>query len=156
MKTINRIRPSKGLQYFIDDFFNHSMSEVLGTPFKTSQPSVNIYEDDKAFFFDFAVPGLTKKDFNIEVEKGILKVSTNKPEAKEQKSESKETESRSISPNYKKQEFNFNGFERSFHIPETADENQIEANYKNGILKLELKKMEADQAHPSTKKIEIS
>ena len=150
MKTINGIRPTKGLQHFLDDFFNHSMSEVLGTPFKTSHPSVNISEDDKAYHFEFAVPGLTKKDFNIQVEKGILKVSTNQLEKLEGEDTSESN------PKYKKQEFNFKGFERSFHIPESADEHQIEAKYKNGILKVELKKVEDDQKNPSSKKIEIS
>ncbi len=154
MKTINRMRPSNGLQHFIDDFFNQSISEVLGTAFKTSHPSVNISEDDKTFYFEFAAPGLSKEDFNLEIDKGILTVSTNSKNFEELE-ENQELEDTTNSVKFKRQEFNFSGFKRSFHIPESANESEIKAHYKLGILKITIKKFE-EELNPTKHKIEIS
>jgi len=77
-----------------------------------------------------AAPGLTKDDFNITIEDGVLTVSAEKEEKSEEKQEG-----------YLCKEFSYNTFSRSMILPEMVDENkEVKAQYKDGILKLMLHK----------------
>jgi HSP20 family protein len=96
---------------------------------------MNIKENDEHFEIDVAAPGFTKKDFEISVENGVLRISAeNKEEIEEKKDE------------YTRREFNYNSFSRSFTLPENVNEDEkIEATYKRGILKLVLLKLHEDE-----------
>ena len=96
---------------------------------KTNVPAVNVKETDKNYEIEVSAPGRAKKDFNIAAENGILTISS---ETKEEK-ETKEND-------YTRQEFNYSSFSRSFTLPENANEDDIKANYVDGILKVEVAK----------------
>ena len=82
-----------------------------------------------------AVPGFQKTDFQIEVDNGILSISTEKNENREEYEEG-----------YTFREFGFSSFKRTFNLPETVEEEFINANYMDGILRISLpKKEEAKQ-----------
>ncbi|MBL7912699.1 MAG: Hsp20/alpha crystallin family protein [Bacteroidia bacterium] len=100
-------------------------------------PSVNIKEREQDFKIDLAVPGMDKKDFKIEVENEVLTVSG---ERKEEKSEENE--------NITRREFHYGSFKRSFTLPETADAEKINANYKDGLLSLTVGKREDARLKP--------
>ncbi|MBM1106418.1 Hsp20/alpha crystallin family protein [Aurantibacter crassamenti] len=87
-------------------------------------PAVNIKENEKDYELELSVPGRKKEDFNIEVDNKVLTVSS---DVNTEKDISKE--------NYTRKEFSFTSFKRSFTLPETIDEEKIEANYEDGILK---------------------
>src|SRR5579859_4546974 len=72
-----------------------------------SLPAVNVRETDKNFEIELAAPGLTKKDFKINAENGILTISSEKKEEKEQNEK-----------DYTRKEFSYNSFSRSFTLPE--------------------------------------
>lgn len=122
-----------------DKFFSPGFVEAITKRI----PAANIKESDKKFELELAAPGFEKKDFKIEIENGILKVSAEK---KEEKNEEKK--------NYTKKEFSYNSFERSFVLPESANENSINAGYKDGILTLEISKKE-EALKKSKKEISI-
>ena len=112
-------------------------------PFPTRwTPSVNIKENKTNYVIEVAAPGLTKKDFKVEVEKGVLTISAEKEETKEEKA-----------TNYTRREFSFNSFERTFALPENADAKNITAKYDDGVLKLTMKKIKVKS--PEKKLIEI-
>ena len=94
-------------------------------------PAANITENKGAFSIELAVPGMEKKDFQIDIENGSLTISCKKEEETKKEEE-----------NYTRQEFSYNSFRRSFALPEFVDEENIKANYKNGVLKLALPKNE--------------
>lgn len=108
-----------------EDFFN----DDFGT--WTTVPAVNIKENDKEFSLEFAAPGKAKEDFKIEVDENILKVSSEKQDEKEEKDEK---------GRYTRREFSYHSFVRSFRLPDNVDVDKIEANYKNGILHINLPK----------------
>jgi len=108
-----------------------------------SHPAVNIIETEDDFKIQLAAPGLTKKDFNLNVENETLTISA------EKKVEKVEGET------YNRHEFSFNEFKRTFHLPETIDNQQITANLENGILTVTLAKKEEAKPKPA-KKIEIN
>jgi HSP20 family protein len=116
-------------------FFNDMFEHILKDEKVTWMPAVNIMERENDFKIDLAVPGLDKKDFNIEVENNMLVVSG---ERKEEKLEEKDKVT--------KREFHYGSFKRSFTLPETADEEKINASYNNGVLTVSIaKKEEAKQ-----------
>jgi HSP20 family protein len=96
---------------------------------RQSMPSVNVRETDKSFELDFAAPGLSKKDFKITVDNGVLTISSEKKEEKEE-----------VEKDYTRREFSYNSFSRSFTLPENVNEEDVKAAYEDGILKLHIAK----------------
>lgn len=106
---------------------------------KQSFPPVNVKETEKDYEIEVSAPGRSKKDFNISAENGVLTISSEQREEKEQKEK-----------NYTRKEFSYSSFSRSFALPENANEEDIKANYADGILKLEVSKKVISQ--PKAKK----
>ena len=131
------------MPFYIPDFFEDSLLPVLskGNSFK---PAVNIREDDKNYVLDFAIPGIDKKDLKIDMNEDTLTISS---ETKNETEENKE--------DYRRKEFSYTSFSRSFYIPENVNREKIEANYKDGILTVSLPKHE-EEKNKITRKIEIS
>jgi len=122
--------------FFETDFFSRPgfLDFNMDFPFNrlsTSMPSANIIEMDGEYKLEMAAPGLEKKDFKIEVDNGLLTISSEK---KEEKKEEKK--------NYRRQEFSYQSFSRSFRLPENSVSDKIDAHYENGLLTLTLPKKE--------------
>jgi HSP20 family protein len=94
-------------------------------------PAVNIAETENKFHIELAVPGLKKEDFKINLDKNVLTVSADK-----------KAEATEEGKKYSKREYTYSSFTRSFTLPETADQTNIEAEYTDGILKLNVAKKE--------------
>ncbi|MES2140716.1 MAG: Hsp20/alpha crystallin family protein [Bacteroidota bacterium] len=122
------------------DFNNN----LMNWDFSSKVPSVNITETEKEYKIELAAPGLEKKDFKIEVENKVLIISSEKEE--EKKEEDK---------NYKRREFSYSSFSRSFQLPEDILSDKIDAKYENGILKLSVPKKEVSVSKQK-KEIKIS
>lgn len=116
---------------FFSDVYNLLNDSALGEKFATRIPAVNIAETENEFEVELAVPGLKKEDFKINLEKNILTVSAEKKA--EEVNESKK---------FSKREYSYSSFTRSFTLPQSADQNKIEADYADGILKLTIAKKE--------------
>jgi HSP20 family protein len=111
-----------------DTFFKDS---YINDRVLTKVPAVNISESEEAFEIELAAPGVKKEDFKLNLEKNVLTVST---EQKEQKIE----ETKKVS----RKEFSYSSFSRSFTLPESADQNKINASYESGILYVTIGKKE--------------
>ncbi|WP_111670566.1 Hsp20/alpha crystallin family protein [Algoriphagus litoralis] len=111
----------------LDRFFNDS----VGANLKQFSPAVDIAEDDKSYEIHVAVPGMKKSDFKIDLLDGKLIISGERK--LEEKKEGK---------NFHSIETQFGSFRRSFFIPEDVMEDQVEAVYADGFLKLVLPKKE--------------
>ncbi|MEC8635892.1 MAG: Hsp20/alpha crystallin family protein [Bacteroidota bacterium] len=105
-----------------------------------STPAANIIEADDHFDIQLAVPGKKKNDFKIELEEGILTISS-----KIERNSTEEDNS------FTRKEFGYSSFKRLFNIPETVSTDRISANYKEGILTVSLPKKE--EALPQPKKL---
>ena len=140
IKTMNGNAPSLGTLLSdlldTDSFFNDTYLR------KSWVPSVNVKEDEKCYELDFAVPGLKKDDFKIEVDRGVLTISA------ESKSEKEETDKK-----YTRKEYNYSSFSRSFTLPDNVNEEQLEAKYEDGVLKVVLTKKEEEKSNKKTIKI---
>jgi HSP20 family protein len=107
-------------------------------------PAVNIRENEKDFELEIAVPGQKKEDFNIEVDENVLTISLENKNQGEVKDD-----------NFTRREFSYSSFKRAFTLPETVNEEKINASYTDGILRFTLPKKE--EALPKPKRmIEIA
>ncbi|MEZ4950901.1 MAG: Hsp20/alpha crystallin family protein [Saprospiraceae bacterium] len=111
---------------------------------KSLVPMVNIKETDESYEMAFAVPGMKKEDFNIELKDNMLCVSCEKEVSDEKKEE-----------HFTRKEFSYESFSRSFWLPENVKPEAIKAEYMEGVLKVLVPKMQPKEPNPS-KKIEIS
>ncbi|MDC1377739.1 Hsp20/alpha crystallin family protein [Flavobacteriaceae bacterium] len=123
----------------VDELFNQDM-RVRTSSISSTMPAVNIIEQDTQFLIELAAPGNKKEDFEIEIEDGILSISS-----------SNEEENTSEKETFTRHEFSYNSFRRSFTIPESVDVSTIEANYNEGVLLIKLLKLE--EALPQPKKL---
>ena len=122
-----------------DTLFNDS---VLNDRFVTKTPAVNIAETESEFHIELAVPGLKKEDIKINLDKNVLSVSA------EKKAENVEEGKK-----YSKREYSYSSFVRSFTLPEVADQAKIDAEYTDGILKLNVAKKQ--EAKVQTREISV-
>lgn len=99
----------------------------------TSVPAVNIAENGDAFSLEVAAPGKSKGDFNLELDNGVLTISSE---------EKKENETRENGGRFTRREFSYSSFKRAFSLPETVDPEKISAQYNDGVLKIDLPKRE--------------
>jgi HSP20 family protein len=114
-------------------------TDPFSIDFSSRIPSANINETEKEYKIELAVPGLDKKDFKVAIDNGVLYVSSEREE------ERQEDEA-----NYTRREYSFNSFRRSFSLPENCIEDKIKAKYENGILNLILPKKELTIMKPAS------
>ena len=126
----------------IQDFFDDTMNLGTGT-IGTTLPAVNISETDTDLVIEMAAPGMSKKDFKVEIVDNQLHIGYNR----EKKSESNES-------NQWRREFSFESFERNFTLPTIVESEKIAATYTDGILKISVPKKEEARRKPA-KAIEI-
>ena len=131
-------RNSLILPSLMNDFFKPDWFGGMDTLSKV--PAVNIKENEKDFMLELEIPGFKKEDFNIEVDNDVLTISS---EVKEEKETTNE--------NYTRREFSISSFKRAFTLPETVNEDAINAVYEGGILTLTLPKRE--EALPKPKRM---
>ncbi len=123
-----------------DRFFNDlSLPSFFGEE-RVLVPAFDISEAEKEYVITGEVPGMDVEDLDVTLLDGILTVKGEKKQEKEEKDE-----------NYRRLERHYGSFERSFRIPEKIKADELEATYKDGILRLTLPKAEVDKV----KKIEV-
>lgn len=112
-----------------DEFFKMDPSFV-----NKELPAMNVKEREASFEVELAVPGFSKEEIEITIDDNILCVKG------ENSSEQDTTED-----DYTRREFSSSSFERRMQLPKVVDhQDGITADYKNGVLKIELnKKQEA-------------
>lgn len=144
MNTLARVNSMPTL---FDTFFGPSFAS---RPYITryakptvATPAVNVKDTETAYHIEVAAPGAKKENFSLSVNQHVLTLSfTNEQNTDESKDA------------YLRHEFNFQSFERSFRLPKTVNVEAIKATYTDGILTVELPKME--EPKPEVKQIEIA
>ena len=129
--------------FFLSRLFDDDYSPVVRN-WTNSMPAVNIREDEKKFFLDLAVPGIDKNDLKIDINEDVMTISS------ETKNETEEN-----NDGYKRKEFSYTSFCRSFYIPENVNKEKIEANYKDGVLTVGLPK-QAEEKSKLSRQVKIS
>lgn len=141
--TMMRWNPNSPLADLFEDLFGNEQNEKMERKNYECAPSTNIVEKNEAFELHMAVPGVSKKDIKIDLEKNILSISSEKS-VKEKSDDGTK---------YTRREFAYGTFCRSFTLPETIDSDNIKAEVKDGILTVVLPKKEETRI---SKEIKIS
>ncbi len=128
---------------FWDNFLSKEMMDWGSNNFSstdTTLPAVNVKETDDAFEIEVAAPGMTKKDFKVNLENNVLTISSERKEEKKEEEKGRFT----------RREFSYQSFQRSFTIPENMVEGEkISAKYNDGLLSIHLPKREAVKPKPA-------
>ncbi len=133
MTTKSLSRNGGALPTVFDDFFKpwnewfDTSSSLLNRTLTV--PAVNIVETKDYFNLSFAIPGMKKDDFHIDMDGNMLSVSCEKEESKEEREHK-----------YTRKEYNYSTFNRSFSLPEDVIKDKIQATYTDGVLHLTLPK----------------
>ena len=125
--------------FFRDDFFS-GKDKMNFQLMKT-----DIREDEKSYLLEVDLPGYSKDDIKIDVTDGYLTI--NAKVNNEEKEEKK---------NYVRRERFTGEVTRSFYVGEDIKVDEIKASFKNGILNLEVPKVNPEEKLPEKKYIEIS
>ncbi len=123
-----------GINKVFDDFFNDEFLTKWQSPVRA-----DVRETEKEWIIDAEMPGVDKKDINVEVNEGYLTISV------EQKKEMNEE-----NENYVRRERSCGSYSRTFYL-DNVDEDNIKGAYKDGILTLNLPKAEPEKK----RKVEI-
>ena len=131
---------SNRLNSFFDSRFFPSVWFSEESGLRDWRPVVDIYDEDDKIVIKAEIPGVDKDKINVDVKDGILTLTGERSYENEAKEE-----------NYHRRERAFGRFERSFALPDGLDSDKIDADYKDGVLRIEIPKPEEKKP----KKIEI-
>ena len=123
-------------EMFRDPFFDERESRVMKTDIK---------EKKDKYIIDIDLPGYEKDNIKIEVEDGYLTVHATIDSNKEENDEGK----------FVRKERYMGSCSRSFYVGDDVKEEEIKATFRNGILKLEVPKVEEKKELPEKKYIQI-
>lgn len=135
--------PTTTYRRSMDDFFNDRYRSLLGMSNDFS-PAVNTSEKKESYDIELAAPGLSKDDFNITVNNGILTIASDRSTEKE------ETDN-----GYTSREFSYISFSRSFTLPTDVDDEHINAKYRDGILHIHLPREVVEEENEASRVVPI-
>ncbi len=124
-----------------DSFWNGGFGRDLSV---SKLPAVDIKEHDTSYTLEAEMPGMDEKNLSVKVEDHVLRISSQTVVTNEEKKEEGK---------YLIRERRESSFERSFALPENVDEDNITAEFKNGILTLTIPKSEVAKPKSITVKI---
>ena len=128
----------------VESQFPEVVKSVGVKPYQGSAyPKVNVYEYDDKIGIIAEIPGLDKKQLNVEVENGVLTISGDKHGVPEEKG-----------AKVLRRELKQSSFKRSFELGELLDGDNISANFKDGVLSITVPKTEPEK--PKKKFVKIS
>ncbi len=120
-------------RYDIDSMFDSFLTPSVDM-------KCDIYEKDDKYYIEADMPGMNKADINVDYDNGYLTISA-----------SKSTKDEESTKDYIRQERFYGSMERKFYVGD-VDESLISANFKDGVLKIEVPK---DTIKKNTTKIDI-
>jgi len=98
-------------------------------PLDAFSPRVDVVESDKEVAVSAELPGMDEKEIDVSISRGVLTISGEKREEKEDKGK-----------NYYRMERSYGSFQRSIPLPSEVDEGKAEATFNKGVLTITLPK----------------
>ena len=139
-----------------NDWLNNDFYGTDGLCSNSNVPDVDVTESKDAYTLDMDLPGRTENDVSLELNEGVLTISSEKAETKtiEDKTEKheKHEEKGAEKPQYLLRERRQTSFRRSFTLPKDIDAEGVTAGFKNGVLTVRIPR----KAEVAPRKIQIS
>jgi len=140
-------RPFAGLESFgaqINQLFDQTRGRPLSSASSASAvwyPAVDVLESKDSYLLRAELAGMNKGDINLEVKNGILTISAER-----------KLEELVSGVQYRSVERVAGKFSRSFYLPQTVQQDGIQATYRDGILEIYMPKLE----HAKARKITVN
>jgi HSP20 family protein len=134
-RVFNRFR--REMDRLMSDFFGGEETMEITSVFV---PQMNVAETDKCYEVTLDLPGMTRDDINVELREGNLFISGHREEEREETGKT-----------FRRIERSAGRFMRTIPVGPNVQPDQINAEYKDGVLKVTLPKSEAAQP----KRIEV-
>jgi len=136
--TLVRWKPIRDMANMQDEM-NHAFASIFGPrsgyggteDTGSWNPDVDIVEDNDQVSVSVDLPGINKEDIQVQVEDNVLTIKGERKFAKDENQK-----------NYHHMKRAYGSFYRTFSLPSTVAGDKIKANYKNGVLNIELPKIE--------------
>ena len=106
-------------------------------------PLVDIAEDDQEYLIKAELPEVKKEDVKVTVENGTLTIAGERKFEKDEKNKKHHRVERS-----------YGSFVRSFSVPDDADDSKVNAEFKDGLLKVRL--MKSEKAKPKSIEVKVA
>ena len=113
------------------DFYFPTNREEGDLSMRNWNPVVDVYDNDDNIVLKAEIPGIDKKDIEVDVKGRVLTLKGERSSDNEVKED-----------NYYRRERCFGKFERAFTLPVNVELDKIKANYKDGVLEIEIPKPE--------------
>jgi len=150
MKTLTMYRPNtiqnalNGFEKYFDSFFGDSFLAPAAALIN-QMPAVDIRENENSYVLDMELPGFDEKNIEIHIDGSNLTIASRQEKKIEETNEPAEKGTQEIhngnnQGTYLLRERRTSSFTRSFKLPENANPEAASAEFKNGILRLEIKK----------------
>lgn len=133
-------------QNFMPDFFNDFFGNMSLDGTNGKAPAINVIEDDTSYKLELAAPGMTKDDFKVHINRdGNLVIELEKKcECQEEKK-----------GKYIRREFSCSKFHQTLILPDNVEKESIKANVENGVLNIELPKIQKAKVEEEKRVIEV-
>ena len=135
MRSLVTYRPYRPAPANFDRWFDSAFQNSGHPSYAATTPRVDVQEKADAYHLEAELPGLTEKDFTVNVEHNLLTISSQQEHSEEREENG-----------YVIRERRSGAFRRSFALPEEVDADQISATFKNGLLTLTVPKTGKTQA----------
>jgi len=135
-------------QAWLPDIFNDFFDTNWMDRMNATAPAINVLEDEKSYSLELAAPGMTKDDFQVHVDENdnlVIRM--------EKKTENKDEDKKS--GRYLRREFSYSKFQQVMSLPDNVDKEKISAQVENGVLTVEMPKIQEEEKPASIKHIEI-
>jgi len=129
----------RSISDLFDDFFTLKPAGFLDSDWV---PAVDVHEDDKGIYVKADIPGMDEKNLEVNIQNNVLTIKGEKNE------EWHNTNNRRVVMSERR----YGSFQRSIRLPEGINADRIKAEFKNGVLNVEIPR---EHAEPS-KKIKIT
>jgi HSP20 family protein len=104
-------------------------------------PRIDIKESPKKYTITMDIPGMDKNNIEVTVKENNLIISGERTSSKEEKSQDK----------FFRQERSFGHFVRALPLPQDADVSTVDAKYENGVLTIDVNRLEKSPAKAAQK-----
>jgi len=138
MKAMTMYRPNtiqnalSDFDRYFESFFGDSVLSP-STRILNRLPAVDVKETEKSYVLDMELPGYDEKDIEIHIDGASLSIASKQEEVSNKEKEAD-------NGTWLLRERHVSSFSRSFKLPENANPEEVNAEFKNGILKMEIKK----------------
>src|SRR5205809_4977747 len=147
-RTLTRWEPFREMEEF-----QNRLSTLFGRPLRRTNgreeitlpewtPLADITEDDKEYLIKAELPEMKKEEVKVTVENGVLTITGERKFEKEEKDKK-----------YHRIERSYGNFLRSFTLPDGADGSKVNAEFKDGVLKVHLPK--GEKAKPKAVEVKV-